>query len=163
MISLKQYLMGRDATHAAELTAEIRANAQETVDRVNGLLKYAAEDGVEVSEVASGWRPKEVNATTKNAAPDSKHMTGEACDPGDDEHRAFARWCLRNTGPLCYQSGRADLLAEIGLWMENPMWTPTWVHLQTVAPRSGRRIFIPSENPPLAAALPEQEQAHALA
>jgi hypothetical protein len=55
------------------------------------------------------------------------------------------------------------LLQEIGLWIENPMWTPTWVHLQIVPPHSGRRIFVPSENPPLAAALPEQERALALA
>lgn len=163
MISLDQFWNGRDKTHANELTDAIRANAQETVDRWNALLKFAAEDGVEASVVASGWRPAAINASTPNAAPSSKHLTGEACDVQDDEHRSLARWCLRNTAPLCFQSGKPDLLAEIGLWMENAMWTPSWCHLQTVPPHSGRRIFVPSENPPLAAALPEQEQAHALA
>ena len=159
--------MGRDKTHADELTESIRANAQETVDRVNGLMKLWAEDhgyGVmNAIEVSSGWRPLSVNLSTPNAALSSKHMTGEAVDLKDDKDRSFARWCLRNTVPLCHQEGRADLLQEIGLWMEQPQWTPTWVHLQTVPPHSGRRVFVPSENPPLAAALPEQERALALA
>lgn len=161
MITVEKFFMGRDKSHAAELTDEIHANALETVDRVNGLLKFAKEDGLNIDEVASGWRPKAINAATPNAAPTSKHMTGEACDL-EDKDREFARWCLRNTTPLCYQNGKPDLLQEIGLWMENPMWTKSWTHLQTVAPHSGRRVFVPSENPPLAAALPEQEQAHAL-
>lgn len=155
--------MGRDKTHADELTVAIRASAQETVDRVNALLKFAAEDGVEADTVASGWRPSDINAATPNAAPSSKHMTGDACDLKDDEHRGLARWCLRNTAPLCFQSGKPDLLAEIGLWMESPQWTPSWVHLQTVPPKSGRRIFIPSENPPLALPLAEEERIRELA
>lgn len=162
MITLDQFWLGRDKTHADELTDEIRANAQETVDRWNALLKFAAEDGVDIKGVASGWRPDAINASTPNAAPDSKHKNGKALD-GKDPDRSFARWCLRNTAPLCHQEGRPDLLQEVGLWIENPMWTPIWVHGQTVPPHSGRRIFVPSENPPLAAALPEQERALALA
>jgi hypothetical protein len=163
LITLNQFWMGRDKTHAAELTDAIRANAQETMDRINDLLTYTSSDGVDVGIVASGWRPTAINADTPNAAPNSKHMTGEACDVKDDEHRSFARWCLRNTTPLCHQEGKPDLLQQIGLWMEQAQWTPTWVHLQIVPPHSGRRIFVPSENPPLAAALPEQERALALA
>ena len=163
MIDLQQFWQGRDKTHAAELTDEIRVNGTETVARVNALLNFAAEHGVKVDTIASGWRPAEVNADTPNAAPTSRHLTGEACDVQDDKDRSFARWCLRNTAPLCFQSGLPDLLAEIGLWMEHAQWTPTWVHLQIVPPHSGRRIFVPSDNPPLAEALPEQVQAHALA
>lgn len=163
MITLDQFWMGRDKTHAAELTDAVRVNALHTVMRVNDLLERAKQDGIEVDTIASGWRPTAVNAETPNAAPSSKHMTGEACDVKDDEHRFFARWCLEHTAPICHQEGTPDLLQEIGLWMENPMWTPTWVHLQIVPPHSGRRIFVPSENPPLAAALPEQERALALA
>ena len=51
---------------------------------------------------------------------------------------------------------RIDALQEIGLWMEDPQWTPTWVHLQIVPPGSRRRVYIPSSRPPLAARLPEQ-------
>lgn len=151
--------MGREATHT--LTDDCYLNACETVKRVNQLLSMAALDGVfpeavNESEVASGWRPAEVNAATPNAAPDSKHVTGQACDLRDNKARDFARWCLRNL----------EVLDDLGLWLENPMWTggkSNWVHLQTVPPHSGRRVFVPSDNPPLAAALPEQEQAHSLA
>ena len=42
--------------------------------------------------------------------------------------------------------------------MEDPQWTPTWVHLQIVPPGSRRRVYIPSSKPALAAKLPEQNQ-----
>jgi hypothetical protein len=154
LITLKQFFMGRDATYASELTDEIRANAALTVERVNKLLAIAATDGVfpavkDDSEVASGWRPFSVNDKTANAAKGtSNHITGKACDVRDTKARDLARWCLRNL----------HVLADLGLYMENPMWTPTWVHVQTVPPHSEKRVYVPSENPPLAAALPEQEQ-----
>jgi hypothetical protein len=74
-------------------------------------------------------------------------MTGCAVDICDVvPERTLARWCLRNL----------VFLAEVGLWMEDPRWTPGWVHLQSVPPRSGGRVFIPSAAPALCAALPEQ-------
>lgn len=158
MITLKQFWMGRDATHASELTDEIRANANVTVERVNKLLAIAATDGVfpavkDDSEVASGWRPLSVNDKTANAAKGtSNHIVGKACDVRDTKARDLARWCLRNL----------RVLEDLGLWAENPRWTPTWVHVQTVPPHSERRVYVPSENPPLAEALPEQEP-HAFA
>ena len=150
--------MGRDATHAAELTDVFRASAALTVERINTLLAVAASDGVFPavegdSEVSSGWRPLAVNDKTLNAAAKSNHLIGKACDVRDNKARDLARWCLRNL----------ETLFGIGLWMENPMWTPTWCHLQTVPPHSGKRVYVPSENPPLAAPLPEQERSYALA
>jgi hypothetical protein len=56
------------------------------------------------------------------------------------------RWCLRNLNEM----------ETIGLWMENARWTPTWVHLQTVPPLSGHRVYVPSALPPKAPSLPEQ-------
>jgi hypothetical protein len=41
--------------------------------------------------------------------------------------------------------------------MEDPQWTPTWVHLQMVPPGSHRRVYCPSSKPPMVAKLPEQE------
>lgn len=155
MITLQDYFMGRDRTHAADLTDEIRTNAALTVARVNLLLARAdeqdmVEPGVDAttgSSVASGWRPLGINARTQNAATGSKHITAQACDLRDTEERRFARWCLRNLW----------LLDEIGLWMEDPQWTPTWVHLQTVPPGSGKRVYRPSVAEALVAKLPEQE------
>jgi hypothetical protein len=139
MITLAAYWMGRDTQYKADLTDEIMANATALLPKVNKLLDFADDDGIDVGPVASGWRPPAVNAGTKNAAPKSKHMTGHAVDLRDDKYQSFARWCTKNI----------DLLVECGLWMEHPGWTPTWVHLQDLPPGSGKRIFIPSSKPAL--------------
>jgi hypothetical protein len=154
MISLSDYWMDRDVAFLGDLTDVIVSNADALLDRVNGLLARAAEEGVEPgvdpdtgTAVSSGWRPKLVNDVTPNASKTSKHVVGLAVDLCDTlPERPLARWCLRNK----------EALKELGLWMEDPRWTPTWVHLQSEPPASGNRVFVPSTAPALAAALPEQ-------
>lgn len=156
MITLAQYWMGRDGAYAAECTLAVRRNAVETVRRVNLALELAAADGVEPgvdqvthNAVASGWRPRGINARTANAGDASTHITAEGCDVQDHPDRPLARWALRNL----------EKLEEIGLWMEDPQWTggaDPWVHWQIRPPHSGKRVYIPSTQPPLAAKLPEQ-------
>jgi hypothetical protein len=148
VITVEQYFMGRDKQFAGECNTEIVRNAEETVLRTNQLKQIAAATEGFVfpsDEVASGWRPAAVNDATCNAAKSSTHLSGEGLDTRDPE-RKFARWCLRNLHEL----------ERLGLWMEDPRWTPTWVHLQTRPPASGKRVFIPSSKPPLAPSLPEQ-------
>jgi hypothetical protein len=162
MITIEQYLMGRDVKYAHELTAQIRANAEELVGKVNLLLAFAEADGVEPgfdqvthTAVASGWRPLAINQAlerTANAAPTSRHITAEAVDLQDTPERSLATWCLANL----------DALQRAGLWMERPQWTggaDPWVHLQMRPPRSGKRVFIPSASPARVAALPGEEAA----
>lgn len=160
MISLEQYWMGRDHQYAADLTHEIIQNAQFTLERVNAVLELAAADGVEAvyddnaSCVASGWRPAAVNGKTQGAAKKSSHMVGLGVDIRDRApDRPLARWALRNVA----------VLEAHGLWMEDPRWTwyqqqggQPWVHWQARSTGSNIRVFIPSNTPPLAAALPEQ-------
>ena len=154
MITLTDYFMGRDKRYPGDLTEAVEGNASELMRRVNLLLSHAYQDGVQPAldaatgnHVASGWRPKSVNDATANAGENSRHITGRAIDLRDDPvKRPLARWCLANL----------DLLAEIGLWMEDPQWTPSWVHLQSLPPGSGRRVYVPSAHPPLAVRLPEQ-------
>ena len=154
MITLADYWMGRDIRYPADLTDVVIDNAAELLDRVNLLISHASQDGVQPvtdaatwTHVASGWRPKSVNDATSSAGKNSRHITGRAIDLRDDPvKRQLARWCLAHL----------DKLAEIGLWMEDPQWTPSWVHLQSIAPGSGRRVYIPSAHPPLATKLPEQ-------
>lgn len=153
MITIAQYYMGRDALYPHELTPQIRINAARTMQLVNALLEEAAGEGVlpgidakTNSPVGSGWRPAAVNDKTANAASKSKHLTADACDIRDTRGRDLARWCLRNL----------EVLERLGLWMEDPRWTPTWVHLQTVRPGSGKRVFRPSAAAPVAPPLPEQ-------
>lgn len=136
MISLETYLMGRDKQYPRDYTDEVKEKACITVEKANELLARAGRS--DVHEVSSGWRPRAVNDATRNAASRSRHITAEAVDLRDRD-RSLATWCVDNL----------DVLAEIGLWMEDPRWTPTWVHLQIVPPKSGRRVFIPSTKPPL--------------
>ena len=159
MITLAQYWMGRDAKYPAEMTPEIRANAELLVGKVNNLLNFADEDGVAPgvdqvtgTAVSSGWRPHAVNDRTANAAMGSKHLSGLAVDLQDTKDRALARWCLANP----------DALEAAGLWMERPQWTggaDPWVHLQGVPPRSGHRYYVPSTAAAGSAPLPGEVEA----
>lgn len=154
MITLADYLMGRDKVHP--ILPNIRANAVETVRRINLALIAAKSDGVDLSRmdqitgtlVASGYRPPAINDRTANAAVGSTHLTCEGGDVQDSVNRCLARWSLANT----------MFLSKIGLWLEDPRWTFSfkndhWVHYQTRAPRSGRRVFIPNNKPPRGPAL----------
>lgn len=139
MITLADYWMGREDDHEHALTPAIRANARETVLRVNALLAMMMADGIPLEAsprtgtlVASGWRPPEINAHIPGAAPRSRHLTAQACDLYDPEG-LLDDWCLDHP----------DALAELGLWMEHPGATKGWCHVQITPPRSGRRVFFP--------------------
>lgn len=142
MINIHQYWMGRDTRYAADCTREIQRNAMNTVDAVNRLLVLAEADGLVRNTVSSGWRPKSINDATRNAATRSNHVVALACDI-DDPDRALAQWCISNL----------DKVAECGIYLEDPRWSPTWLHMQIVPPGSGKRIFIPNMQPPKAPAL----------
>lgn len=150
ILTLAQYWNGRDDAYQEECTLAIRRNAAALLAAVNTLLKCAEDDGVTALGVSSGWRPQAVNDRTSNAGKHSRHISGEAVDLTDHPDRSLARWCLRNL----------DRLAGLRLWMEDPRWTGAaaspWVHLQSVPPGSGKRVYVPSSAPALAIALPEQ-------
>lgn len=158
MITITQYFMGRDEAYAAECTLQIRRNAASLLLPVNALLSLAAAEGVTPwrgdhdgfpSDVVSGWRPHSVNDATSHAGKFSAHLDALALDMRDAPDRRLARWSLRNAHP-------GGLLEQHGIYMEDPRWTPSWVHWSTRVPGSGHRVFIPSAAPPLALALPEQ-------
>lgn len=135
-ITLDEFFMGRDKTYASELTSELRANAEITVSRANKLLErfYAAKPQAHRRGVNSGWRPKAINAKTKDAAKLSNHMICKAVDLGDDDED-LDNWLMSAEGQRA--------LEEEGLWMEHPKATPRWAHVQIVPPKSGRRVFMP--------------------
>ena len=157
MITLDAYWMGRDKMYPQVWTGQVQRSGAETVGRSNMLLAaYFQGTGRILDRVSSGWRPKVVNDATSNAGKTSNHITAEAIDVTDHD-RAFAAWCVLNPKKL----------EECGLWMEDPRWcakfdektdaTYYWVHLQTVPPNSGKRIYRPSMAAPLAPALPGQK------
>lgn len=127
-MTLADYWMGRDRLFSAELSAEIVSNAAILIERVHRLL---AEFGEE-RDITSGWRPAAVNANTPGAALKSKHMTGQAVDLADPDGD-LDEWCLDHP----------ELLEKHNLWLESPAATKGWCHLQSVPPKSGRRVFYP--------------------
>lgn len=153
-ITLAQYFMGRDKQYAAELTDAMREAAEKLLIKVNTFLEEAVADGVELSldvqtlsPVASGWRPPSVNKAA-GGAPSSNHLKCHAIDLRDNAPgRALCRYAVSRKGQ--------ELLVRLGLYCEAPRFTKTWLHLQDVAPNSGKRFFIPSAGAkPSAAPLP---------
>jgi hypothetical protein len=135
MITVDQYLNQWRVNYghirvdlAHELTDDIRLDAQATVDRANALLAEFGED----RDITSGWRPEAVNKRVPGAALRSKHTLGMAIDISDPDGD-LDEWCLEHP----------DILERIGVWQEHPASTKSWTHLQTVAPKSGKRCFFP--------------------
>lgn len=62
----------------------------------------------------------------------SKHLYGQAADISDVSG-AFWNWCMDNSA----------LMEELGVYFEDRAATPTWVHIQTLPPKSGKRVFKP--------------------
>lgn len=141
MITRTAYFMGRDVAYPMAMSPGIEREADRTVELVNALLHRAQQAGVSFdihpitgTMVSSGWRPPSLNANTPGAAPNSKHMTGQAVDVYDPDGD-LDEWLMSIDGQDC--------MTELGLWHEHPSATKGWAHLQTLPPRSGRRTFYP--------------------
>ena len=134
-ITLEEYAMGRDELYPDEW-AIARPNAIVLLQQVNAFLEELF-PGLEV-QVASGFRPKEINEATANAAKNSLHMIGKAVDIKDFDGSLKA---ALNPAELHEQ---AVALRKFNLFMEDPAATPTWVHLD-IGLRADRasRIFKP--------------------
>ncbi len=122
-------------------------NAEDLIEKVNEVLAlFVADggklhtnpstDGLLAGSGSGGYRPE---GSTVGAT-HSKHKTGQAVDVYDP-HRELAAWCLAHP---------AVVHQQLGLSIERPEWTPTWVHFQSVPPGSGVFAFIPDASPPKA-------------
>lgn len=137
MLTLTDYFAGyKDGDY----TKEHVDNAQHLLAMVNALLTTAHDDnGIELQinpatktlvsgEKNGGWRPQ----SCPIGAPDSAHKTGQAIDIYDPSGD-IDTWCMANL----------YILANVGLYLENPGSTRGWSHLSTRAPHSGNRVFYP--------------------
>lgn len=139
-ITKDELLRGRDKSFADEYTEQISDNLDELVKALN-VIRTAFNKPMTVT---SGWRPPSINAMTPGAAPQSKHQIGLACDFKDTDGSLWT-WCLQNL----------QLLADNNVYLEDARWTRTkdgsgWVHMQLGAPKSRKRIFVPSSSLPIA-------------
>lgn len=82
--------------------------------------------------VNSGLRSQADQARINPSAPKSKHLLGQAVDFRDNDGKLW-KWFMDNM----------DLCEKLGVYFEDKASTPTWCHLQTVPPKSGKRIFKP--------------------
>jgi len=123
MISRKEVLMDRDKQYP--LSKEQELNLNDLLTKVNQIRKAYGKPLI----VSSGYRPSAINSNVKGASKKSSHMSCQAVDFKDNG--PFKKWCLDNL----------ELLKANGLWMEDPRWTPTWVHLQSR--KASKRVFLP--------------------
>ena len=107
------------------ITHEIEVNISQYLIKINKFF-YIYKDKLLIN---SGLRSVSQNKAC-GGAKHSKHLLGLACDFSDINHK-LVTFCQNNL----------DILEDIGFWMEDPRQTPTWCHLQIVAPVSKRRIF----------------------
>lgn len=136
-ISLKDYFMDRDVKYPLEMNLSVRKNAAMLIDLVNTLLERfsgSLATHPNGTHVSSGWRPPSVNAATPGAAPNSKHMTGQAVDIYDPDGE-LDNWLITDEGLAA--------LTEIGLWIEHPSATKGWCHIQSLPPKSRNKVFFP--------------------
>ena len=130
MITLEDYFGSHTLTSLPDQAT--KDNALDLLSKVNALLREIDLPEAISPKVNSGWRPAHYNVTIPGAALRSKHITGQAIDLADPE------------GALDdYLFNHPELLIQHGLFMEHPLATKNWQHLQSVSPRSGRRIFFP--------------------
>jgi hypothetical protein len=131
MISKDELLQGRDVTYPNDYTKEISDNLDKFLVVINQVRTAYNIPMI----VNSGWRPPSINSSTPGASTHSKHMLGLAVDISDKDGHLWS-WVLNNL----------NLMRELGLYLEDRRWTPTWVHFGLGAPSSGNRIFVPNSN-----------------
>ena len=134
-ISKDELLKGRDKAYPDEYTEEISNNLDKLLVVMNKIRDAYGQPMI----VNSGWRPMAINAAAPGAAAHSKHTQGLAVDIADANGKLW-EWVLDNL----------PMMKQLGLYFEDRRYTPSWCHFQLGPPLSGKRIFIPNSNPPLA-------------
>lgn len=143
MISLVQYFAkphtdGQEAA-ALDLLARVADLRQEYYAATGAGPDIDPDTGNEISGAHGGDGDggfRLPSATT--GAPNSSHKQACAVDCSDQDN-AFDAWLDQ------FERGDGDnsMLARHGLYREAPASTPSWCHLTTRAPGSGRRTFNP--------------------
>lgn len=139
-ISVLEYLGG---VEYGSISDEIILNINTLIPAVNELLEQFGE----YRRCNSGLRSiehhlriyKDINdkrikqgLTPLKVPMSSKHLIGAAIDV-EDRNGKLKTWCLKNV----------KLLEKLGLYCEAFEFTATWVHFQTIAPKSQSRFFRP--------------------
>lgn len=125
--SLKELLnAGSHKWVESEIDIVTKRNLEDLIRKVNAL-------GYEPAMRASSClRSIKDQQRINPKAMGSSHLYGCAVDIADPDGK-LAKWL----------NAHNELLGRRGLWMEDPRYTKGWVHLQTYAPKSMNRVFVP--------------------
>ncbi len=134
MIDLKELLGGNFFSNQSTV---VQGNLMTLLERCNKLREAYAKPMIVTSGLRSRIDHLRIYAakgiTDQCKIPmASQHLKGCACDFADADGQLKA-WVKANV----------PLLESIGLWCEDLASTPTWLHVQTVPPKSGKRFFKP--------------------
>jgi hypothetical protein len=116
------------------LPEKYRVNYEALLHKCNILRKEYGKPMI----VTSGFRSLEDHKRIyklkgiSNPPMGSAHLRCQAIDFADSD-KLLKNWVLNNV----------QFMIDIGFWIEDPQWTPTWLHLQIVPPKSHKRFFIP--------------------
>lgn len=111
-----------------DVPINIQQNMQDLLLRINVVRKCY---GIPM-KVNSGYRTVTEQLKINPAAPNSKHCEGRAIDIADADG-ALKAWAKDNL----------DVFEAVGLWLEDFDATKTWLHAQSVPPKSMKRVFKP--------------------
>ncbi len=134
MISLSELLSGNDYN---SLTPAIQSNLQDLLIRVNKIRSAYGKPMFVTSGLRSMKHHLEIYTAkgiygTSRIPMKSRHLSGQAVDFSDPKQE-LQNWIKANE----------PILVDAGLYCESFCFTTNWVHVQSVAPLSGRRFFMP--------------------
>ena len=149
MINEGEYFGGKSRTEGQEFAAGIlldRRNLlrQEYYEATGKPPDIDPDTGTEISGKKNGSGDGGFRySASKTGAIDSSHKEARGVDDSDQDD-AFDTWLDQFEVPMPDgQPGGNTKLEEYGLYREHPSTTPTWCHLTTRAPSSGKRTFMP--------------------
>lgn len=131
MITLKELIGNNDFD---ELPPSTQSNLYELLSRINKVRVLWDKPMIVTSGLRSMEHHLEIyrKKGVTHVPMQSNHLYGRAVDISDVK-RELQSWCKENV----------HALESIGIWMEDFRYTPTWLHFQIVAPKSGNRFFVP--------------------
>jgi len=143
MITLDQYFRKPHSREQILDASELLTKVNSLVNEAVSLDAYTWKDDKDTSCPISGSQGGDGDGGfrtpgSRTGAPGSSHRQAKAVDvydPGDLLDRWLDQYEIGDGGNT--------KLAEHGLYREHPNATPSWCHLSTRAPGSGRRTFFP--------------------
>lgn len=118
----------------SDFTPEVCFNAGQLIEKINALGYKPPKvfSSCLRSKAAQIRIYKEKGITDISKIPlGSAHITGKAVDIADDG--SLQKWLLSNV----------EKLEKLGLYCEDFSATKTWVHIQSIAPKSSKTFFMP--------------------